>query len=164
VIILSILDLDKCSFRAEIYKMNTHISEAGWAYALARIGFGINIALHGWVRISAFADFEAHLLKQFAESPLPAQLVSATAYLIVAGEAVFGTLILFGLGLRWALIGGGALMWVLIFGTCLIQNWTVAGSQIVYLAFFAGLLALARHDAFSLDAWMRTRRAGIAKP
>lgn len=140
--------------------MNTPISNAQWAYALARIGFGLNIALHGWVRVPAFSAFEAHLLKQFAQSPLPDGLVSATAYGIVAGETIFGTLILLGLSLRWALIGGGVLMWVLIVGTCLVQNWSVAGSQLVYLAFFAGLLALSRHDALSLDAWRKGRAPG----
>ena len=129
--------------------------DASLAHAIARIGPGINIALHGWTRIPKFKVFEASLLKDYADSPLPASLVSISAYGIVTAESVIGTLLLLGLWQRKALLAGGLLMWTLLFGVCLVQNWSAAGVQMVYLAFFAALLATLRHDKWSLDGWRR---------
>jgi len=138
--------------------MTTHpSSDASLAHAIARIGLGINIALHGWTRIPKFKGFEASLLKDFADSPLPASLVSLSAYGIVTAESMIGTLLLLGLWQRKALLAGGLLMWTLLFGVCLVQNWGAAGVQMVYLAFFAGLLATLRHDKWSLDGWKRSK-------
>jgi thiosulfate dehydrogenase (quinone) large subunit len=133
------------------------LTDAQLAHALARLGLGLNLALHGFTRIPKFAGFAAHLRGQFASTPLPGALVEASAYGIVAAEAAIGVLLLLGLGLRRTLAAGCLLMAALIFGTCLIQNWSVAGDQLIYLAFFAGLLATRRHDAWSLDA----RRAAV---
>ena len=132
-------------------------SDASLAHAIARIGLGINIALHGWTRIPKFKAFEASLLKDYADSPLPASLVSLSAYGIVTAESVIGTLLLLGLWQRKALLAGGLLMWMLLFGVCLVQNWGAAGVQMVYLAFFAVLLATLRYDKWSLDGLRRLR-------
>jgi thiosulfate dehydrogenase [quinone] large subunit len=133
------------------------VSDRQVAYALARIGLGINIAMHGLARIPRFEGFAAHLHDQFADTFLPTWFVQLTASGIVTTETIVGLLIVFGLWLRPALVAGGVLMWVLLFGACLVQNWGVAGSQLVYVAFFAGLLAWRNHDWLSLDA-RRARR------
>jgi thiosulfate dehydrogenase [quinone] large subunit len=133
------------------------LTDAQLAHALARLGLGINIVMHGLARIPTFGAFAAHLREQFAPTFLPAALITVSAYGIVAAEVTIGTLLLLGLGPRRTLAGGCILMGVLLFGTCLVQNWSVAGDQLIYLAFFAGLLATRRHDAWSLDA-RRTAR------
>jgi thiosulfate dehydrogenase [quinone] large subunit len=130
-------------------------TDAQLAHALARFGLGINLALHGLTRIPKFAEFAAHLQTQFAPTILPSPLVSASAYGIVTAECVVGVLLLLGWKLRATLVGGSLLMCILLFGTCLVQNWTVAGDQLVYLAFFAALLATRRYDWFSVDAVTR---------
>jgi thiosulfate dehydrogenase [quinone] large subunit len=132
------------------------LTDAQLAHTLARLGLGINIVMHGLARIPTFAAFAAHLREQFAPTFLPAALIAVSAYGIVAAEVTIGTLLLLGLGLRRTLAAGCILMGVLLFGTCLVQNWSVAGDQLIYLAFFAGLLATRRHDAWSLD--VRGRR------
>ena len=48
-------------------------------------------------------------------------------------------------------------MILLLSGTCLLQNWSVAGLQLGYLAFYAGLLATAACDRFSIDRVLRSR-------
>ena len=121
------------------------------AHTLARLGLGINIALHGLTRIPKFGAFAAHLQEQFTPTFLPAGLVSLSAYGIVAAETVLGLMLLAGYRLRLTLAGGCVLMGVLLFGTCLVQNWTVAGDQLVYLGFFAALLATRRYSAWTLD-------------
>ena len=126
-------------------------SDFSVAHALARIGLGINIALHGLTRIPRFGEFQTYLRKEFATAPLPSFLVEASAYGIVAAESIIGLLLLLGFCLRPALVAGSVLMWTLLFGVCLVQNWNAAGSQMIYLAFFTLLLATVRFDRFSVD-------------
>ncbi|HZZ20411.1 MAG TPA: DoxX family membrane protein [Opitutaceae bacterium] len=125
------------------------------AYGLARIGLGLNIALHGLVRLPHISSFAAGLRPEFAQTILPGSLVELTGYLIVVGEATAGLLVLLGLCLRPALVGGMFLMLVLEFGTCLRQEWNTAGLQLTYIAFYAALIATARYDACSLDRLRR---------
>lgn len=125
------------------------------AHLLARLALGMNIAMHGLTRIPRFGDFKGYLTKEFAGSPLPQGLVEISAVGIVAAESVIGVLILAGLFLRQALIAGTVLMLVLLFGVCLIWNWNAAGSQMVYVIFFVGLLATLKFDRWSVDGWRR---------
>lgn len=124
---------------------------AGTAHALARICLGLNIFLHGVVRIPHFDAFSGKLQHQFAATFLPSGLIQASAYVIVGGETLIGLLVLLGLGLRGALIAGTLLMILLQFGTALVQDWTVATQQLIYVAFYVVLLATLRHDTCSLD-------------
>ena len=130
------------------------------AVSLARFGLGVNIALHGWTRVFRFAEFAAHLDQQFAHSVLPQALVAASAYAIVGAECIVGILLLFGLALRAALAAGSLLMIALLFGTCLVQNWSAAGDQLIYLGFYAVLLALRGFDRWSLDRLLARAREG----
>jgi thiosulfate dehydrogenase [quinone] large subunit len=139
--------------------MDDPLSDRRMAYALARIGLGLNIALHGLVRLPHITTFAAGLRPEFAQTILPGGLVELTGYLIVLGEAAVGILVLFGLLLRPALVAGMLLMVLLEFGTCLRQEWNTAGLQLTYVAFYAVLIATARYDAFSLD---RLRRGPAA--
>jgi thiosulfate dehydrogenase [quinone] large subunit len=131
--------------------------DLGLAVSLSRLGLGVNIALHGWTRVFKFDEFAAHLDKQFAHSVLPHGLVTASSYAIVGGECAIGTLLIAGLALRPTLAAGIWLMIALLFGTCLIQDWSAAGDQLIYLGFYAVLLALRRSDLWSLDALIARR-------
>ena len=125
------------------------------AYALVRICLGLNIFLHGAARVPHLDVFLAKLQKQFAPTFLPVGLVEATGYVIVGGEAVIGLLVLIGWGLRWALVAGICLMLLLQFGTGLVQDWSAAGQQLIYVAFYAVLLATIEYDRGSVDSWRR---------
>jgi thiosulfate dehydrogenase (quinone) large subunit len=138
---------------------NIERSDIGLAVALARVGLGVNIALHGWTRVFKFHEFSAHIEKQFANSMLPQPLVDASAYGIVGCECIVGLLLLVGLALRFALCAGSLLMIVLLFGTCLIQDWSAAGDQLIYLAYYAALVALRGLDRWSLDRLRAPARA-----
>ena len=96
--------------------MESSPADQNLAYALARIGLGLNIALHGLVRLPHLAGFAAGLRPEFAPTFLPGSLVEVTGYAIVIGEAVIGLLVLFGLWLRPALVAGMLLMLLLEFG------------------------------------------------
>lgn len=132
-------------------------SDHALAHGLARLGLGVNIALHGFTRLPNLHAFASGLQKEFEKTFLPPGLVLASSYGIAITEAAVGTLLVLGLFLRPALITGSLLMIFLTTGTCLLQNWSTAGSQLVYLAFFAVLLATVKHDAFSVDALRRRK-------
>ncbi len=135
-----------------IFLMDDTARDRSMAYALARIGLGLNIALHGLVRLPHIAGFAAGLRPEFSRTFLPGGLVEMTGYGIVTGEAAVGLLVLSGLWLRPVLL--------LEFGTCLRQEWNVAGLQLTYLAYYAVLIATARYDACSLD---RARRGAAGE-
>jgi thiosulfate dehydrogenase [quinone] large subunit len=137
-------------------------SDYNMAYALARMGLGLNIALHGLVRLPHIAAFSAGLRPEFSQTFLPGGLVELTGYVIVIGEAMVGLLVLAGLWLRPALVAGMFLMLLLEFGTCLRQEWNTAGLQLTYVAFYAVLIATARYDACSVDRLRRPAGATLA--
>ncbi len=135
-------------------------SDLELAVSLARLGLGVNIALHGWTRVFKFHEFSAHLDQQFANSILPGLLVHVSACAIVGAECLIGLLLLAGWALRTTLAAGMLLMIVLLFGTCLVQDWSTAGGQLIYLAFFGALLALRSHDRASLDFRIKRSKGG----
>jgi len=135
-------------------------SDVSLAHALVRVGLGVNIAMHGLVRLPDLPGFAAGLEADFADTFLPGALVYASGYGIVFAETVIGTLLVLGLFLRPVLAAGTALMIVLIFGTCLLQNWGTAGSQLVYLGIYGLLLGSAGFDRFSLDGKRAAGRGG----
>jgi thiosulfate dehydrogenase [quinone] large subunit len=132
-------------------------SDFALAHLFARLALGLNIAMHGLTRIPKFEAFKGYLAKEFAGSPLPKELVDFSAIGIVAAESIIGILLLLGLFLRPALIAGSVLMLALLFGVCLIWNWNAAGSQMLYVVFFTGLLATMKFDRYSVDAWRATK-------
>ncbi len=129
------------------------------AYALLRITLGVNIAAHGITRIMAgAASFVSTLTNQFAGTPLPHFAVQGFGYVLPWAEAVIGLLMLFGAFTRLSLIAGALVMVALAFGTCLRQDWNVAGLQLIYSTVYFILIAMVRYNGFSVDAlFLRNR-------
>ena len=125
------------------------------AHALARLALGLNILAHGLSRIGNIPHFAASTEKMFAATWLPSAAVTVTAYAIPPLELAVGTLLVFGLFLRPALIIGTLLLCQLIFGSALTQQWDVAGIQLVYVAVYTALLATAGFDRYSADQLLR---------
>lgn len=73
-------------------------------------------------------------------------------------EGILGLMLVLGMGTRWALIAGGFLMTLLLFGTTLKSDWATAGTQMIYVIVFYLLLAHARDDAFGVDARRKSPR------
>ena len=128
------------------------------AYALARIGLGVNIMLHGWTRIPGIAAFQTRLHEQFANTFLPVFLLDIASYLILFTEATIGPFLIVGLFTRLALTGLGMLFIILLFGTCLSQQFGTATTQMTYMIFFIPLLAAVAYNGYSLDALLRRHR------
>lgn len=122
------------------------------AYTLARVGMGINLTIHGIVRIPKLNTFADHITSQFENSYLPSILVKPYAYVLPFAELIIGALMLIGLFTRQTLVAASILIISLILGSCIIENWGNAGSQMVYLAYITTLLALRQnHNQLSLD-------------
>ena len=125
------------------------------AHGLARLGLGVNIALHGFVRLPQMQVFLSGLQKEFEKTFLPPSLILVSGWGIAIAEAIIGTLLILGLFLRPTLIAGALLMIFLLGGVCLIQKWDIAGMQLTYLAFYSVLLATIGWDRYSMDGWRR---------
>ncbi|MHA7630398.1 MauE/DoxX family redox-associated membrane protein [Corallococcus sp. M7] len=136
------------------------VDNARLAHALARVGLGMNIALHGLFRLPQLTAFAAGMRDSFDKSPLPPSWVYAVSLAIPVAEAVIGLLLLVGVEVRRVLVAGTLLMLLLIGGACSAQNWNAAGIQMTYLGFYVVLIATVQYDHLSVDAWRRARSAG----
>lgn len=123
------------------------------AYALLRAVAGVNLLMHGLSRwIVGPAIFANKLTEQFAKTPLPEWSVRGFGLILPSVEALIGALLLIGLRTRAALVGASLLMMVLTFGSSLAQDWSAAGTQLMYALVFSVLLFLREHNAWSVDA------------
>jgi thiosulfate dehydrogenase (quinone) large subunit len=137
---------------------NSETFDRALAHGLARLGLGVDIVLHGIMRLPNLATFAGGMEKEFAKTLLPGSLVYVTGYGIAIGEAIIGALLLLGLFLRPTLVAGMLLMLLLLSGVGLLQNWNIAALQLSYVAFYAALLATASWDRYSVDGLLRTRK------
>jgi len=132
--------------------LNASNSDEKIAYALLRAVTGINLLMHGASRlIAGKAVFAEHLADQFAHSPLPQWSVHGFGMVLPAVEGLLGLLLMIGWKTRTALIGASLLMMVLTFGSSLVQDWSAAGTQLMYALIFSVLLFLRRYNGWSLD-------------
>jgi|HubBroStandDraft_6_1064221.scaffolds.fasta_scaffold215445_2 thiosulfate dehydrogenase [quinone] large subunit len=122
-------------------------------HALLRIGLGLAFIAHGLARIGALLAFAESMKAMFASSGLPEMLVVITAYAIPPVELIVGVPLFLGLFSRPALVVAGIEMWVLTFGSILIQKFDIALIQLVYLTLLALLTATLRYDRLSIDGW-----------
>lgn len=123
------------------------------AYGLLRLTLGINILLHGAVRVfgPGTGAFAAKTASEFAGTPLPLGIVHAFLVVLPFAETILGAYILLGLLTRWALTLGGLLMTALVFGTALRSDFSTLGIQMIYAITRYLLLANLSDDRFSVD-------------
>ncbi|MFZ0744692.1 MAG: DoxX family membrane protein [Terracidiphilus sp.] len=127
--------------------------DSALAYALLRATLGLNIFMHGLSRILVGPPvFAATLDKMFQQTLLSGWPVHVFGLVLPWIEAGLGLLLLLGLKTRMALIGGALLIVLLTFGTSLRQDWAIAGTQLIYAALYAALLAFRSWDHYSIDA------------
>jgi uncharacterized membrane protein YphA (DoxX/SURF4 family) len=129
------------------------------AYLLLRLTLGINILLHGAVRLPALGAFAAGMVQQFADTPLPAMAVRLFGLVLPFMETAIGLLLIVGLWTRWTLVAGGLLIVALVFGTALRSDWETLGIQMLYAIIYYLLLAARTYNYFALDT-LRTKRPG----
>ncbi len=117
--------------------------ERTWAYVLLRALTGLDFFGHGFARVFTgrhISGFAQGMAKSMAGTPLPVSLVLATGYVVPFAELLIGVLLLVGAGVRVALFAAFCLMFVLMFGITLKQDWATAGMQLQYGLVLAVLL------------------------
>lgn len=129
------------------------------AYVLARLGLGLDIAMHGLVRLPILHTFVNGMMKEFQNTVLPQQLVWTYATALPFAELGVGLLLMAGLFTRTALVAGVLVMFTLMFGTALLQNWNGLGLQLGYTLYYALLLYVADFNVLAMDDLVAKRRA-----
>ena len=127
------------------------------AYAILRLARGVNMLLHGLVRLPHMAAFVNGMATQFQATVLPGFAVKSFGWVLPFAEGLIGLLLVLGWRTRQALVAGGLVMAALIAGTSLRSDWPTVGIQMVYSAIYYLLLRDASHNGFSLDGWLGRR-------
>jgi len=122
------------------------------AYVMLRFTLGLSILMHGIVRLPHLSAFADGMVKQFAETPLPAVVVRPFALTLVFAEAIIGLLLVLGLWTRWSLLLGAVLISALVFGTALRSDWDTLAIQLLYAFIYAALITALEYNAYSIDA------------
>jgi thiosulfate dehydrogenase [quinone] large subunit len=123
------------------------------AYGIFRLTMGVNMLIHGAVRIfgPGVGAFAAGTEKAFTTTALPYGMVHSFLVFLPYAELILGASITVGFLTRWGLALGGLLMTALVFGTSLRSDWATVGLQMVYALLYYLLLANIGDDYFSLD-------------
>ncbi len=138
---------------------NVEFRNRRMAYAIFRVTLGLNIFLHGFVRIlTGPSAFEAQTEKLFSNTFLPAGQVHFFLSILPYIEAAVGSLVVVGLFTFWALVAGALLMLVLIFGTAARQDWTTVGIQTAYGLFYYFLISRNQDNWLAIDCLFANRR------
>ncbi|AUD02053.1 DoxX family protein [Spirosoma pollinicola] len=111
------------------------------AQLVIRIGLGVNMLMHGLVRLPKLTAFVTKTEVGFATTILPTLLTRAFLYTLPFVELTIGILILLGGQLtKWGYFAGGLVISLLLFGTTLKEDWSGAGLQMTYIiAFYLAL-------------------------
>jgi thiosulfate dehydrogenase (quinone) large subunit len=124
------------------------------AYFLLRVTLGANLFLHGFSRlIGNHATFAAYMESQMHNALLPGFLVHLVTVVLPWCEGTIGLLMILGLWTSVALIAGSLLMLAPQIGSCLAQNWDVAGGQLIYVLLFFILLTYCERNRWSIDRY-----------
>jgi thiosulfate dehydrogenase (quinone) large subunit len=100
-------------------------------YLVLRLTLAMSIFMHGLTRLPHLTAFADGMVKEFANTVLPAMVVRPFALGLVFVESIVGLLMLLGLFTRAALIVGSATMAALIFGTALRSEWNIVAIQLL---------------------------------
>lgn len=121
------------------------------SYVLLRLVVGTSLFGHGLVRLPKLSGFSAWMVGSFEKSMLPTALVTPFSYGLPIAEFVLGILVLLGLLSQLAFTASVVLMQILMFGTCMIENWEALPSQMIHVVLLIVLLQFISSNGFSLD-------------
>ncbi len=128
-----------------------------YTYLLARLPIGMSFFGHGLERLPKLPGFVHHMAQPFEKSILPMALVTPFGYVLPFLELLTGILLLLGLFTRFATVLGVVVMLALIFGSCMIEQWNNAFTQIVYGAYLALLFYFADYNILAIDLLVRKK-------
>lgn len=122
------------------------------AYTIVRTAMGLNIFMHGFVRIKTGVSlFKNALVKEYEDSMIPPVLVKGFAVTLPAAEAIVGALLFIGLFTETAIIAGSLLMLLLLVGKSVKNDWMVVSLQMIYVALYSVLEMYLNFNQLSMD-------------
>jgi thiosulfate dehydrogenase [quinone] large subunit len=122
------------------------------AYAFFRVTLGLDIFLHGAMRfVTGVGAWEATQARLFEGTILPMPLVHGFLLALPVLEIVIGAMTLVGYYTRVALLAGAFMMFALVFGTGVRQDWNTVGSQMLYAAYYYLMIARVEDNWLALD-------------
>jgi len=121
------------------------------AFLFLRLAVGASMLGHGLVRLPRLHGFSAWMTGAFKDSMMPQALVVPFSYALPVLEFAIGLLLVSGLLTRQALIAGNLVMLMLIFGSCLIEEWNAIPSQLIHVLIFSGLLSYLSLNSYAID-------------
>jgi len=121
------------------------------AYLLTRLAIGISMFGHGFVRLFKLNDFATHVIQSFEKSMLPGGLVTVFGYVLPFAEFITGVLLITGLFTKQAAIAGCIIMFMLLLGSSMIENWDVFTSQLVHVLFFVAVIQFMESNSCAID-------------
>jgi len=122
-----------------------------FAYLILRLTMGLNMLVHGLVRFPKLKEFSSGLVKMFTDSPLPDFSIVAFSYSLPFVEFFVGLFLILGFKTEKAINLGSLVIMSLVFGSCLIEKWDMAGGQMLYALFFFALSIFTPLNTHSLD-------------
>jgi thiosulfate dehydrogenase [quinone] large subunit len=124
-------------------------------YFVARALMGFNIFMHGVVRVPKLEEWSRATADQFEATILPDQLVTMTTLAIPCIELVVGICLMFGLFTRFGIVLGWFLIFTLMLGSSLLEEWGNVFTQNLYGLYFVGLFLFVPRNYYSLDRLIR---------
>jgi thiosulfate dehydrogenase [quinone] large subunit len=122
------------------------------AYTMFRLFMGLNMFLHGAVRLGPnYQNFIDWTRGVFENTWLPEWLVTLEARLIPGVELLIGILLIIGFKTRFAVILGFVLMASLVFGMNIVQDWELVNRHLIYVIAFFILMYHMELNKFSID-------------
>lgn len=121
------------------------------SFLLLRLAIGASMFGHGLVRLPKLQAFSNWMTASFSKSILPEIMITPFSYLLPVCEFLIGMLLVSGLFTKPAAIAGSLVMFILILGTCMVENWEALPSQLIHVAFFAVLLQFISSNTWAID-------------
>lgn len=121
------------------------------AYALLRITMGVNLLAHGLVRFPKLNGFRDWMVDFFKDTPFPNVLVSGWANALPFVEFGIGFLLIIGAYTYKTSIAGAFLIIILLFGSCMTEQWEWAGMQLIYALIFGILISQIENNGWSIN-------------
>lgn len=120
-------------------------------YLLLRLLIGISLFGHGLVRLPKLDKFSGWMVKLFEGSMLPQIVVEPYSYVLPFAEFITGIFICIGLFTRYAVIAGILIIFSLLFGSTMIEQWDAIPGQLIHGSILIVLLNYIEANHYSID-------------
>ncbi|MFC5873321.1 DoxX family protein [Chryseobacterium arachidis] len=107
------------------------------------------------VRLPKLTAFSQWMIETFSKSMLPQSLISPFSYILPVAEFTIGILLILGIFSPKVIIAGFVVMIILMFGTCLIENWEALPSQMMHAIILVVLYQFISANSISLDQFFK---------